>query len=120
MAWIDIVGAVEARRYCGTDVTTASVDSLSFLKPAFLNDTLILEARITYTGRTSMEVRVDTFVEELTGEKHIVNTAYLVFVSVSGNTPLPVEKFQPATPEQKEEYDAAEKRRAERLKNKYN
>lgn len=118
MAWIDIVGAVEARRYCGTDVTTACVDRLSFLKPAFLNDTLLLEANITYTGRTSMEVRVDTFVEELNGDKELVNTAYLVFVSVAGNDPKPVKAFQPQTDAQREEYAAAERRRAERLRQK--
>lgn len=120
MAWIDIVGAVEARRFCGTDVTTACVDRLSFLKPAMLNDTLLLEAQITYTGVTSMEVRVDTYVEELTGEKELVNTAYLVFVSVAGNEPLPVKKFIPKTPLEKEEYLSAEKRREERLRHKYN
>lgn len=115
MAWIDIVGAVAARRFCGTDVTTACIDSLSFLKPAMLNDTLILEANVTYTGVTSIEVRVDTYVEELNGEQELVNTAYLVFVAVAGNTPKAVPRFVPKTEKEKAEWEAAHRRRKERL-----
>lgn len=116
MAWIDVVGAVEARRFCGTDVTTACVDRLSFLKPAMLNDTLILEANVTHTGNTSMEVRIDTFVEQLNGERELVNSAYVVFVSVAGNKPMPVRRFEPTTPEQMDEWKQADQRRVERLK----
>ena len=43
-------------------VTTASVDELSFLHAANIDDTVVLAARVTYVGRTSMEVRVDTYV----------------------------------------------------------
>lgn len=118
MAWIDVVGAVEARRYCKRNVTTACVDRLSFLKPAVLNDVLILEARVTHTGKTSMEVRVDTYVEELDGARELVNTAYLVFVSVVGNQPVEVQPFEPQTPEQRAEWESAERRRADRLRDK--
>ena len=65
MEWIDVVAGVTARRHAGCDVTTASVGRLDFLAPAGVNDTILLEGRITWTGRTSMEVRVDTFVEGL-------------------------------------------------------
>ena len=34
MAWIDIVGAVAARRYAHTEVTTACIDHLDFIAPA--------------------------------------------------------------------------------------
>ena len=63
MAWIDVVGAVAARRYAQRAVTTVCVDNLTFLKAALLNDTVVQEAVVTWTGRTSMEVRVDSFVE---------------------------------------------------------
>ena len=67
MAWIDVVGAVAARRYTNSAVTTACVENLSFLSPAYLNDTVVQEAVVTWTGRTSLEVRVDTYVERLDG-----------------------------------------------------
>ncbi len=63
MQWIDIVAGVVARRHAGREVTTASVDHLDFQAAAYVNDTIALEGRITYVGRTSMEVRVDTYVE---------------------------------------------------------
>ena len=75
MEWIDVVAGVTARRHSGCEVTTAAVDSLEFHAPAHVNDTIVLEGRVTCTGRTSMEVRVDTFVESLNGERKRVNRA---------------------------------------------
>ena len=40
MAWIDVVGAVAARRYTRHGVTTVCIDHLNFLKPAYMNDTI--------------------------------------------------------------------------------
>ena len=62
MEWIDTVGAVVARRHAGCEVTTAAVDTLRFREGVTLNSTVVLVGTITYTGRTSMEVRVDTYV----------------------------------------------------------
>ena len=57
--WIDVVAAVVARRHSGCEVTTACVDNLVFQAPAHVNDTLYMEGRVTWVGRTSLEVRVD-------------------------------------------------------------
>ena len=46
MAWIDVVGAVAARRYAQSAVTTVCVDNLNFLSPAYLNDTIVQEAKV--------------------------------------------------------------------------
>ena len=54
MAWIDVVGAVAARRYTNSAVTTVCIDNLTFLNPAYLNDTVVLEAEVMWTGRTSL------------------------------------------------------------------
>ncbi len=117
MAWIDIVGAVAARRYSQHPVTTVCVDHLSFIAPAYLNDTVVQEARVTWTGRTSMEVRVDSFVERLDGTRDRINRAYAVFVALDGEEkPAPVPPFTPETEEEKAEYAAALERRAIRLK----
>ena len=67
-----MVGAVAARRYTGKAVTTVCVDNLTFLKPAYLNDTVVQEATVTWTGRTSLEVRVDSLVERLDGSRELM------------------------------------------------
>lgn len=82
MEWIDVVAAVTARRHCGKNVTTAAVDSLVFKSPAMVNDTILLEGHVTYAGRTSMEVCVTTYVEELSGFRREINKAYLVLVAI--------------------------------------
>ena len=86
MAWIDVTGAVAARRYAQKAVTTVCIDHLTFLKPAYLNDTVVLEAFVTWTGRTSMEVRVDSMVERLDGSRELINRAYAVFVALDKTT----------------------------------
>ena len=112
MAWIDIVGAVAARRYAKRVVTTACIDHLSFIAPAYLNDTLVQEARVTWTGRTSMEVRIDSFVEQMDGYRRLVNRAYAVYVALDDEgQPSPVPPFTPAMEEERQEYAAALKRR---------
>ena len=116
MAWIDIVGAVAARRYTHSAVTTVCVDNLSFLNPAFLNDTVVQEAVVTWTGHTSLEVRVDSYVEKLDGSRERVNRAYLVFVALDENDhPKSVPPFTPVTDAEKREYAAAEGRRRIRI-----
>ena len=116
MAWIDVVGAVAARRYTGRAVTTVCIDNLNFLQPAFLNDTVVQEAVVTWTGRTSLEVRVDSMVERLDGSRELINRAYVVFVALDDeDRPASVKPFIPETIEEKLEYAAAEERRKVRL-----
>ena len=117
MAWIDILAGVAARRYTQCNCTTACVDNLNFLAPAFMGDTLFQEATVTWTGRTSLEVRVDSFVERLDGSRNLVNRAYLVMVALDDyQNPVNVPPFLPETEEEKEEYQAAIERRKIRLK----
>ena len=74
--WIDVVAGVVARRHSGHNVITAAIDNLQFKEGAYVNNTLVLIGRITHVGRTSMEVRVDTYVEGLDGMRKAVNRAY--------------------------------------------
>ena len=116
MAWIDVVGGVAARRYAHSAVTTACIDNLSFLAPAYLNDTVVQEAEVVWTGRTSMEVRVDSYVERLDGSRERVNRAYAVYVALDENDkPKAVPSFIPETDEDKREYAAAVTRRRMRI-----
>ncbi len=116
MAWIDIIGAVAARRFTGQAVTTVCIDHPSFIAPAYLNDTVVQEARVTWAGRTSLEVRVDSFVERLDGSRERINQAYAVFVALDDEDhPVQVPPFIPETESEQKEYEAALERRKIRL-----
>ncbi len=115
MEWIDVVAGVVARRHSGCDVTTASVDRLEFIAPAYIGDTIVLEGCITHAGRTSMEVRVDTYVEKLSGARERINRAYLVMVALDPDgKPTQVPALEPVTDEERSEYEAAQRRRQAR------
>lgn len=117
MQWIDVVAGVVARRHAGMDVITASISSLEFKAPAHMNDTVELIGQIIYAGRTSMEVRVDTYVESLSRRRTHVNRAYLTMVALGEDgLPSPVPALIPETDEDKAEYQAAEQRKKARRK----
>jgi acyl-CoA hydrolase len=115
--WIDVVAAVVARRHSGCNVTTAAIDNLQFKAGAFINNTLVLIGRITYVGKTSMEIRVDTYVEDLSGVRKVVNRAYLVLVALDekGN-PSEVPKLILETESERAEWEAGKKRHTLRHK----
>ena len=111
MEWIDIVASVVARRHSGRNATTAVVDTLTFRAPAHLNDTVILCGRITYVGRTSMEVCVETYVEHLDSSRTLINTAYVIIIAIDENEkPVEVPRLKLETEEEKAEWALAEKR----------
>lgn len=111
MEWIDVVAGVVARRHANSEVTTASVDNLQFKSPAYVNSTIILIGKITYVGTTSMEVRVETFVESLSGERKLVNRAYVVMVALDEHErPKRVPAIIPETEEEFAEFEAGKRR----------
>ena len=85
MAWIDETAVIVAKRHTGLNVTTASVDNLSFLSAARMKDVVVIIGKITYVGRTSMEVKVESFVEHIGGERELVNRAYITMVGLDEN-----------------------------------
>lgn len=112
MEWIDIVAAVVARRHCNMNVTTAAVDSLVFKKPAFANNTVVIDGYITYAGKTSMEICVETFVENLDGSKEAINTAYVVMVAIDEDgKPAKVPELIIESEQERINYEAALKRK---------
>lgn len=91
VSWIDEVAGACASRHTGLAVTTASIDNLTFKRGAYLADRLVLLGRMTYVGRTSCEVRVDSFIEDKDGYRHIINRAFLTYVAIDEKgTPLPI------------------------------
>ena len=64
LEWIDEIAGIAAMRHAGMNVATVSIEHLEFKKGAYLNDTLVMIAYVTHVGRTSIEVRVDTWIED--------------------------------------------------------
>ena len=112
MEWIDVVAAVVARRHSGVNVTTAAVDNLQFKAAAHIGDTVLLVGQMTWTGNTSMEVRVDVYVENLGGDKALINQAYLVLVALDEQEqPVEVPGLLLENETERAEWEAGERRR---------
>lgn len=85
MEWIDEVAGLVGIRHSQCNVITASVDNLKFIRGVFQNDLVVLIRNVIYVGNTSMEIRVDTYVEKIDGTRYPVNRAYLTLVAVDEN-----------------------------------
>ena len=112
MQWMDEVAGIAALRHSGAMVTTAACDNLQFKKGAYINELLVIISRLTYVGRTSMEVRVDVYVEDQdTGIRHPINRAYFTEVCVDENgKPTPVRYgLELLTEAERAEWEGAQK-----------
>ena len=85
MQWIDEVAGIVAKRHSMCNVTTASVDNLTFLHGAYQNDMIVIKGKLTWVGSTSMEVCVDTYVETLDGQRDRINNAHFMMVALDEN-----------------------------------
>ena len=112
LEWIDEIAAIVAMRHCGGNVVTASIDHLDFKAGAKMGETIFIEAFLTYVGRTSMEVRIDSYVEKMEdGMRHLINRAYFVMVGVDQNgKPTPVPALKIETIGEQAEWEAGKKR----------
>ena len=83
MHQIDIVGAIAAYRHTRGLLVTAAVDGLQFLHPIKVGDLMIVQARVTATFKTSLEVEVEVYSEEtLSGTRRLTSVAFLTFVTI--------------------------------------
>jgi acyl-CoA hydrolase len=117
MHWMDIAGALAASRHSNRIVATVAVDSLDFKRPVKKGEFVILKAKLTWAGTTSMEVKVSVWGENAQkGTRVNTNCAFITYVALDEDgKPTPVPKLKPGTPEEEEDYKAAERRRNERL-----
>ncbi len=87
------------------------MDKLTFKAPAYANDTVIVCGYVTYVKRTSMEVCIKSYVENLSGERKLINKAYLVMVALDENEkPVEVPRLILETDEERSEWESARKR----------
>jgi acyl-CoA hydrolase len=116
MSWMDIVSGNVARRHARTRVTTASVDHIAFFAPSFLGDMLAISGRVTYTGRTSMEIQVVVEAERSEFKRDLIQRAYFIYVAIDEEgRPVPIPPLIVETDEEKRLWEFGEKRKALRL-----
>ena len=112
MQWIDEVAGIVAKRHSMCNVTTASVDNLTFLHGAYQNDMVVIKGKLTWVGNTSMEVCVDTYVETLGGERYRINNAHFMMVALDeNNKPVQVPKLELQTEDEHLAWAHGEERR---------
>jgi uncharacterized protein (TIGR00369 family) len=109
---VDNIAGVCAARYSGTTCVTAAVDRVDFHEPIRVGELLNLVARVCYVGRTSMEVEIKIYAEEITtGAVRHTNTCQFTMVALCNERPTAVPRLVPRTREDKARYFAAKMRR---------
>ena len=118
MQWIDVCAGVSAMRHAMGGVLTASIDRLDFLSPVRVGETVILQSKVNYTAKTSMEVgcRVETEDMRMRTRRYVTK-AYLTFVAVDERgRPRRIPGLELATDDDHRRHGQAEGRRHERLR----
>ncbi|MFM7683981.1 MAG: acyl-CoA thioesterase [Bacteroidota bacterium] len=113
LAWMDVIASISAHRHCKRVVVTASVNHVSFQKPIKHASIVTLEAKVSRSFNSSMEIFVDVFVEDqVTGEREKCNEAIYTFVAVDQNGgPIQVPELIPETDEEKSRFEGALRRK---------
>lgn len=117
LRWMDIASGICAGKHCEAHVVTASVDHVSFQKPIKVGDIVTLEATVTRAFRTSVEIYVEVFANDIKGgNARRCNHAYYTFVGLNDDgKPTPVPPVLPLTEIEQQRYDSAPRRREVRL-----
>lgn len=118
MKMIDDAAGVVAFRHCRGNAVTASIDRLDFHAPVYVGNLVVLKASMNYVGRTSMEVGVRVEAEDpKTGVVRHTASAYLTFVALDDEgRPRPVPPLILETDEDRRRWEAALRRREERMR----
>ncbi len=117
MYWMDTAAAMAAGKHCKLPAATVSADNISFEAAIKLGNVVHIEAMVTRAFKTSMEIHIKVWGEDLTQQyKYRSNEAYLTFVALDPNgKPRPVPEIIPETEEEKKLFDGALRRRQLRL-----
>ena len=100
MKWIDEAGYACATRWSKNYCVTVSVGSIRFERPIRIGDLVEVEARLAYTGSTSMNLSVEVRAGDMrTGQMEKITECLVVFVAVDADgKSLPVREWRPETP----------------------
>lgn len=114
---IDLIAGLVSQRHARTNTVTASIDRVNFLRPVYVGNAIILNARLNYVHRSSMEIEITVEAEDLmTGKKTLTNTAYVTVVALGPNgKTIEVPPLLVETEEDRSRFADAEKRMLQRL-----
>ena len=117
MKLADTAGGVCATRHTRQRVVTVVMDSMTFEEPVYVGDLVVVQAKVTWTGHTSVETEISIEAENaLTGERRHISRAYFVYVAIDENgRPTRVRPLEVTRPDQRRRWKEAEQRRARRL-----
>ncbi|MDQ0111346.1 acyl-CoA thioesterase [Paenibacillus harenae] len=120
MEYMDKVAAISAMRHARKQVVTASTDSLDFLAPIRVGEVIEVEAFVTWTHRSSMEIYVTVESENLyTGDRRKTVTAFFNFVALGADgKPSLVPAVVPESEEERSLHASAPERHQLRRKRK--
>ena len=113
----DECGGIVASRHARRPAVTVHVDSVTFHKPVLVGQFVSVHGRVTWVGRTSIEVELRVEAEDLlTGEVTHTNSAHFVYVALDDERrPTPVPRLALETEEEHQRYAEGESRQARRL-----
>lgn len=118
MHWMDLAGAMAASRHSNKAVATISVDNIDFRHPIRMGELVNIKAKLTWVGKTSMEVMIKAYAENLrTGCTIMTNKAFFTFVALGEDAnPTIVPELELLTDEEKNDFLQGEIRHLERIK----
>ena len=113
LARMDRAASITARRHSRRISVTASVNHVAFNRSVPLGSVVTVEAAISRTFRTSMEVFIDVWIEDrFSGERTKANEAIYTFVAVDDTgVPTEVPPIVPETELEKQRFEAALRRK---------
>jgi acyl-CoA hydrolase len=83
MKMMDTAAGVVAVKHSHRDSVTARVEGINFYQPIKVYDLVTVDARLTFVGRTSMDVLVEVWAENIPKEQRVhALTAYFIMVAV--------------------------------------
>jgi acyl-CoA hydrolase len=109
MKYVDEVAGIVAQRHARATCVTARIDAMNFLEPVLIGDVLVLEAKLVFTGRSSMMVWVTIDAEDLNeGDRVQTGSCFVTMVAIDDrDNPVEVPDVEPQTEEQRELYEDA-------------
>ncbi len=113
LARMDRASSIAARRYCNRITVTASVNHVVFSKAVPVGSVLTIEAKVSRSFKSSMEILVDVWMEDReSGGKTKVNEGIYTFVAVDRTgSPVKVPEIVPETDLEKERLEVALRRK---------
>lgn len=114
---MDMTCGIAAMRFCCGPVVTISSERVDFKVPIRAGYIVELNARVVYTGTTSMTVKVEVYSQPVAShEKQLCTVGFFNFVALdqTGQIPVEVPELIVETEEEKRDLEEAERLRKAR------